>query len=31
MDVKRLFDSIDHQLERFPKPDMLNAKQGMGL
>jgi long-chain acyl-CoA synthetase len=27
MDVKRLFDCIDHQLQHFPKPDMLNAKQ----
>jgi long-chain acyl-CoA synthetase len=27
MDIKRLFDCIDHQLERFPKPDMLTAKE----
>ena len=26
MEVKRLFDCIDHQLQHFPKPDMLNAK-----
>ena len=26
MEVKRLFDCIDHQLKNFPKPDMLNAK-----
>jgi len=27
MEVKRLFDCIDHQLQHFPKPDMLNAKE----
>jgi long-chain acyl-CoA synthetase len=27
MDVKRLFDCIDHQLTHFPKPDMLSAKE----
>ncbi len=27
MDIKRLFDCIDHQLAHFPKPDMLNAKE----
>ncbi len=26
MEVKRLFDCIEHQLKNFPKPDMLNAK-----
>ena len=26
MEVKRLFDCIDHQLQHFPKPDMLSAK-----
>ncbi len=26
MEVKRLFDCIDHQLQHFPKQDMLNAK-----
>ena len=26
MEIKRLFDCIDHQLKQFPKPDMLNAK-----
>src|SRR4029077_7748006 len=26
MELKRLFDCIDHQLQHFPKPDMLNAK-----
>src|ERR1700748_2284007 len=26
MEIKRLFDCIDHQLEQFPKPNMLNAK-----
>ncbi len=26
MEVKRLFDCIEHQLKKFPKPDMLNAK-----
>ena len=24
---KRLFDAIDHQLEKFPKQDMLSAKE----
>lgn len=27
MELKRLFDCIDNQLEKFPKPDMLNAKE----
>lgn len=27
MVVKRLFDCIEHQLQKFPKPDMLNAKE----
>jgi len=27
MNSKRLFDCIDHQLQNFPKPDMLAAKQ----
>lgn len=27
MDIKRLFDCIDHQLQHFPKQDMLNAKE----
>ncbi len=27
MEIKRLFDCIDHQLTQFPKPDMLNAKE----
>ncbi len=27
MEIKRLFDCIDHQLKHFPKPDMLNAKE----
>jgi long-chain acyl-CoA synthetase len=27
MNVKRLFDCVDHQLQCFPKPDMLNAKE----
>jgi len=26
MEIKRLFDCIDHQLKKFPKQDMLNAK-----
>jgi long-chain acyl-CoA synthetase len=26
MEIKRLFDCIDHQLKQFPKPNMLNAK-----
>lgn len=26
MEIKRLFDCIEHQLKNFPKPDMLNAK-----
>ena len=26
MEMKRLFDCIEHQLQHFPKPDMLNAK-----
>ncbi|MEP6467364.1 MAG: AMP-binding protein, partial [Parafilimonas sp.] len=26
MEVKRLFDCIEHQLQHFPKTDMLNAK-----
>jgi long-chain acyl-CoA synthetase len=26
MEIKRLFDCIDHQLKHFPKQDMLNAK-----
>ena len=26
MELKRLFDCIDHQLQHFPKPDMLSAK-----
>ena len=26
MELKRLFDSIDYQLSKFPKEDMLNAK-----
>ena len=26
MEVKRLFDCVEHQLKNFPKPDMLNAK-----
>ncbi|MFY7653159.1 MAG: AMP-dependent synthetase/ligase, partial [Chitinophagaceae bacterium] len=25
--IKRLFDCIDYQLEKFPKPDMLSAKE----
>ena len=27
MEIKRLFDCIDHQLQNFPKQDMLNAKE----
>jgi long-chain acyl-CoA synthetase len=27
MKLKRLFDCIDHQLQNFPKPDMLSAKE----
>jgi len=27
MNSKRLFDCIDHQLQNFPKPDMLAAKE----
>ena len=27
MEFKRLFDCIDHQLQHFPKPDMLSAKE----
>lgn len=27
MEVKRLFDCIEHQLQQFPKTDMLNAKE----
>src|SRR5690348_16445794 len=27
MEVKRLFDCIEHQLRHFPKTDMLNAKE----
>ena len=27
MEVKRLFDCIEHQLQHFPKTDMLNAKE----
>lgn len=27
MEVKRLFDCIEHQLKNFPKPDMLSAKE----
>ncbi|MBS1744897.1 MAG: long-chain fatty acid--CoA ligase [Bacteroidetes bacterium] len=27
MVVKRLFDCVDHQLQKFPKQDMLNAKE----
>ena len=27
MEVKRLFDCIDHQLKNFPKPDMFAAKE----
>src|SRR6201995_2908180 len=27
MEVKRLFDCIDYQLQHFPKPNMLNAKE----
>ncbi|NCI45176.1 AMP-dependent synthetase/ligase [Sediminibacterium soli] len=27
MTTRRLFDCIDYQLEHFPKPDMLNAKE----
>ena len=27
MTIKRLFDCIDHQLQHFPKPDMLAAKE----
>lgn len=27
MEVKRLFDCIEHQLQHFPKPDMLSAKE----
>jgi len=27
MEIKRLFDCIDHQLQHFPKPDMLTAKE----
>ncbi len=27
MEVKRLFDCIDYQLQHSPKPDMLNAKE----
>ena len=26
MEIKRLFDCIDHQLKHFPKPDMFSAK-----
>src|ERR1700712_2858213 len=26
MEIKRLFDCIEHQLQHFPKTDMLNAK-----
>lgn len=26
MEIKRLFDCIEHQLQHFPKPDMLNTK-----
>ncbi len=26
MEIKRLFDCIEHQLHHFPKPDMFNAK-----
>ncbi|MEO8712259.1 MAG: long-chain fatty acid--CoA ligase [Parafilimonas sp.] len=27
MELKRLFDCIEYQLQHFPKPDMLNAKE----
>jgi long-chain acyl-CoA synthetase len=27
MTIKRLFDCLDHQLQHFPKPDMLSAKE----
>lgn len=27
MTIKRLFDCLDHQLQHFPKPDMLAAKE----
>jgi long-chain acyl-CoA synthetase len=27
MEVKRLFDCVDHQLSHFPKPDMLSGKE----
>jgi long-chain acyl-CoA synthetase len=27
MTMKRLFDCLDHQLQHFPKPDMLSAKE----
>ena len=26
MEIKRLFDCVDHQLKHFPKPDMLSTK-----
>src|SRR3982751_2785913 len=28
MEIKRLFDCVEHQLQHFPKPDMLTAKNG---
>jgi long-chain acyl-CoA synthetase len=27
MTIKRLFDCLDHQLQHFPKKDMLAAKE----